>query len=207
MGLVFVVVLIAPAMATVNFTTMPYGGTKISNGTYWIAWSPVGPYVVGDRFFFNGTTNLSAGTQLDYLFAADSSGQCHKKICEGPIDVVTGIATVESGTTGSPNTLSILIDTTGFKSDNYSFLFSMVSSNESVEYDAFSGPRFVGLSNISLSPPPTQNATPSLVGMTPAVPTKSPVPLIVTVGALLGGMGIVLMIKRKNFCNINEMKK
>ena len=68
--LIFAIVLVAPAMAAVNFTTMPDGSTNISNGTYWITWNPVGPHVVGDTFFINGTTNLSAGTKLDYTYVA-----------------------------------------------------------------------------------------------------------------------------------------
>ncbi|MDD1727906.1 MAG: hypothetical protein LUQ50_02405 [Methanospirillum sp.] len=200
-GLVLAVLLIMPAMAKVNITTLADGSTKFSNGTYWIIWEPIGPHFVGDSFFVNGTTNLSVGTQLDYMYRAENWDTCHMKICKGPFTTLDGFATVESGSAASPNTISISFNTTDFKSDNYFFIFAIYSSNTSAEYDAFAGPGF-GIANNLLSTPATPNTTGFPVVTPPAStapPTskRTPVSTIVIFYALLGCTGIVMMMKKR----------
>ncbi|MDD1727907.1 MAG: hypothetical protein LUQ50_02410 [Methanospirillum sp.] len=203
-GLVFAVLLIMPAMAEVNITTLADGSTKFSNGTYWIIWEPIGPHVVGDSFFVNGTTNLSAGTKLYYTYMAENWDTCHTKICKGPYYyTLDGLAAVESRVAASPNTISLLINTTDFKSDNYSLIFGMYSSNTSAEYDAFAGPGgFGSVNNLNLL---SALATPNTTGfpvVTPpastAPPTskRAPVPISVTFGAILGSAVMVRIMKQ-----------
>ncbi|MDD1727904.1 MAG: hypothetical protein LUQ50_02395 [Methanospirillum sp.] len=202
--LVLMVLFIVPAMAEVNITTLPDGSTKFSNGTYWITWDYTGPHVVGDQFFINATTNLSAGTTLEYSFSAATADACHFKNCNHPIWATDGLITVESGTAISPNITSILINSTGFKSDNYYFSFMMISSNVSTEYNAFPGPGY-GIVDISSLSPSMQNITQLTQSQTSiASPLttdntrmRSPLPITLTLVALLGCIGIVLMMKKQ----------
>lgn len=185
-----------PALADVKVTTLADGSTKFSNGTYWITWEPIGPHVVGDTFFVNGTTNLSAGTELYYTYMAENWDTCHTKICKDSYYyTLDGLATVESRAAASPNTLSFLINTTNFKSDNYYLMFGMYSSNFSVESDAFAGPGGFRISKDPLLSPATLNSTPS-IGTAPPTSKRTPVSTILIFYALLGCIGIVLMRKR-----------
>jgi len=185
-GVVLFLMITMPVTAAMNVTKLDDGRTMFSNGTYWITWDPVGEHVVGDKFFINATTNLSAGTKFVYNFLADSYDACHTKICNKKfIDITEGIVIVEPGNSFSPNTISILINTTSFKSDNYHFIFNIISSNYSKEYDAFSSPVY-GIVNNPVSLQVTQ---------TP-IPTKSSLSFILTLGAL-GSAWIVIMIKRR----------
>ncbi|MDD1727905.1 MAG: hypothetical protein LUQ50_02400 [Methanospirillum sp.] len=186
--LMLTVMIILPVTAEINFTTLPDGSTKISNGTYWIAWERIGPHIVGDTFFVNGTTNLSAGTEIDYTFGAVSADYCHTKICNNTYGGAGGSLIIQPGTDGSPNITSILINSTGFKSDEYYFTFMIISSAVPAEYDAFAGPGF-GFTNISLFS--------SSSNTVPPTSKKAPVPIIVTFGALLGCIGISLMLKKR----------
>ncbi|MFA5348117.1 MAG: hypothetical protein WC294_08265, partial [Methanoregula sp.] len=71
---------VVPATADLKTTQTDDGKTLISNGTYWFSLDPIGDHIVGDQFFINGTTNLSAGTVIYYNFLAPAGG-CHTKIC------------------------------------------------------------------------------------------------------------------------------
>jgi hypothetical protein len=198
-GVILAFLLIVPAMAEINVTTLADGSTKFSNGTYWITWDCIGPHVVGDTFFVNGTTNLSAGTELYYTYMAENWDTCHTKICKGPYYyTLDGLAIVESRVAASPNTLSFLINTTDFKSDNYYLRFGMYSSNSSAEYDAFAGAGGFRISRGPLLSPATLNSTP-LGSTAPPTSKKTPVSTILIFYALLGCIGIVLMRKKDKF--------
>jgi hypothetical protein len=128
--------LIVPVSAELKTTQTDDGKTLISNGTYWISWDPIGDHIVGDQFFINGTTNLSAETDMYYSFLAPSGG-CRTKICTRKSPGTDGDVIIKPGTTPSINTFSISINTTDFQSNWYVFLFQVVSSDNPAEVVAF----------------------------------------------------------------------
>ena len=125
-----------PVAAEMKSTQTNDGKTLISNGTYWISWDPIGDHVVGDQFFINGTTNLSAGTEIYYNFLAPFGG-CRTKICTGKSPGIDGDIKIIPGTTSGINTFSLLINTTDLQSNWYVFLFLVISSDNPSEIDAF----------------------------------------------------------------------
>jgi hypothetical protein len=175
-----------PVTAKINVTHLPDGSTRFSNGTYWITWDPIGEHVVGDKFFINATTNLSAGTEFEYTFTTFEI-ICHQKVCNDSGWGTGGFTTIVTGDTTQYNHISIWIDTTGFRSGNYYFKFLLATSNISTEYNAFYDGRECLLDNNLLSLPTTQ---------TP-IPTKTFIPVSITVVALLGSAFIFIMIKKR----------
>jgi hypothetical protein len=134
---IFVMTLvIVPAAAELKTTQTDDGKTLISNGTYWISWDPIGDHIVGDQFFINGTTNLSAGMEI-YLYIIAPTGGCHTKICNRKSAGTGGFVIVKPGTTNGINTFSLLINTTDLQSNVYVFLFEIISSDNPEEIDAF----------------------------------------------------------------------
>jgi hypothetical protein len=127
---------IVPVAAELKSTQTDDGKTLISNGTYWISWDPIGDHIVGDQFFINGTTILSAGTDIYYDFLAPS-GSCRTKICTGKSPGIDGDIILKPGTTPGINTFSLLINTTDLQSNWYVFLFQVISSDNLAEVDAF----------------------------------------------------------------------
>jgi hypothetical protein len=130
---------IVPAAAELNISLTDDGKTLISNGTYWISWDPIGDHIVGDQFFINGTTNLSAGTKLGYSFIAPTGG-CRTKICTGKSPGIGGDIIFEPSTTPGINKFFISINTTDLQNNVFIFLFDMIPSRLSnpSEFDAFS---------------------------------------------------------------------
>lgn len=134
---IFVMALvIVPAAAELKTTQTDDGKTLISNGTYWISWDPIGDHIVGDQFFINGTTNLSAGADLYYSFLAPSGG-CHTKICSRKSSGTDGDIIIKTGPKLGINTFSVSINTTDFQSNWFVFLFKVISSDTSTEVNAF----------------------------------------------------------------------
>jgi len=127
---------IVPVAAELKSTQTDDGKTLISNGTYWILWDPIGDHIVGDQFFINGTTNLSAGTKLIYDLIAPG-GSCHTKICTRKSAGTGGDILLKPGTTPGINTFSLLINTTDLQSNQYFFSFLMISTNNPAEVKAF----------------------------------------------------------------------
>jgi hypothetical protein len=131
---IFVMALvIVPAAAELKTTQTDDGKTLISNGTYWISWDPIGDHIVGDQFFINGTTNLSAGTDLYYEFNMRFFYSNKNRKSPGTF----GHILFKPGNTPGFNTFSILINTTEFQSTQFVFLFDILSSNKIAEVDAF----------------------------------------------------------------------
>ena len=129
---------IVPVAAELKTTQTDGGKTLISNGTYWISWDPIGDHIVGDQFFINGTTNLSAGTEIYYQFFAPTGG-CHTKICNRKNAGTGGDIIFEPSITPGINKFSISINTTDWQNNVYIFLFDMIrsSSHNPAEIDAF----------------------------------------------------------------------
>jgi len=129
---------IMPVAAELKSTQTDDGKTLLSNGTHWISWDPIGDHIVGDQFFINGTTNLSAGTEIYYQFFAPTGG-CHTKICNRKSAASEGIIIFEPSNTPGINKFSIFINTTDMQNNVYFFSFEMDPSrfgNQS-EVDAF----------------------------------------------------------------------
>ncbi len=123
-GLILALVAVMPVMAELNFSRTDDGKVMISNGTYWIKWDPLGDHIVGDKFYVNGTTNLARGTVLEYGFASSSDG-CHTKFCpDRKLTGTGGKILIGPGNDSTIQTISIFINTTGFESYEYTFLFS-----------------------------------------------------------------------------------
>jgi hypothetical protein len=113
-GILVMALVIMPATADLKTTQTDDGKTLISNGTYWISWDPIGDHIVGDQFFINGTTNLSAGSEIYYQFFAPTGG-CHTKICTGKSPGAGGDIIIEPSNTPGINKFSIFINTTIYK--------------------------------------------------------------------------------------------
>lgn len=125
---------IVPVAAELKSTQTDDGKTLISNGTYWIAFDPIGDHIVGDQFYINGTTNLSAGSDIYYEYRSMlfSYGGGIKK-SPGTF----GHIILKLGDSPRINTFSLLINTTNFKSTQFIFLFELLSSDNQAEIDAF----------------------------------------------------------------------
>jgi hypothetical protein len=121
-----------------NITHTDDGKILVSNGTYWISWDPIGDHIVGDQFFINGTTNLSAGTEI-YLYLIAPGGSCRTKICNRKSAGTGGYTILKPGTTYGINTFSLLFNTTDIQSNQYFLYFDIISSpsQNPAEIDAF----------------------------------------------------------------------
>lgn len=127
---------IVPVAAELKSTQTDDGKTLISNGTYWIAFDPIGDHIVGDQFYINGTTNLSAGTDIA-LELFSPGGSCHTKICNRKSAGTGEEIILKPGFTPGINTFSLLINTTDWQSNWYIFLFTVISSDNPAEVNAF----------------------------------------------------------------------
>jgi len=185
-GVVLFLMITMPVTAAMNVTKLDDGRTMFSNGTYWITWDPIGEHVVGDKFFINATTNLSAGTEFEYIFTTFEI-ICHQKVCNDTGWGTGGFITVDAGNTTLPNSVSIWIDTTGFRNGNYYFNFLLATSNVSTEYNAFYDNKEFFIVNNILRSPAIQ--APPL--------TKLSIPVSIVFIAVLGSAFIFLMIKRR----------
>jgi hypothetical protein len=141
-AILILTLVIVPATAELKTTQTDDGKTLISNGTYWISWNPIGDHIVGDQFFINGTTNLSAGTEI-YLYIIAPTGGCHTKICNRKSAGTAGFVILKPGTTNGINTISLLINTTDLQSNQYIFQFMVLSSDNPEEVDTFYQPSTV----------------------------------------------------------------
>ncbi len=137
-GILVMALVIMPATADLKTTQTDDGKTLISNGTYWISWDPIGDHIVGDQFFINGTTNLSAGSEIYYQFFAPTGG-CHTKICNRKNAGTGGDIIFEPSISPGINKFSILINTTDWQNNVFIFSFDMIrsSSHNPEEVDAF----------------------------------------------------------------------
>lgn len=189
-GVLLAGLLSIPALADVNFTTTDDGRLHLSNGTNWITWDRIGDHDVGDQFFVNATTNISPGTVIEYEFF-DPDQMCHTKVCSQPETGAGGLVTVEKGPVPGTNTVSVLINTTGFQAseslreDYYFFLFHIYSSDIPDEMNIF--PAGYGVSIVNLSPAGTHSRS---------NPTPSPLPVTGTCGAVFLASVIILWIRR-----------
>jgi hypothetical protein len=128
--------IIVPVAAELKSTQTDDGKTLISNGTYWITFDPIGDHIVGDQFYINGTTNLSVGTVIA-LELFSPGGSCHTKICNRKSAGTGEEIILKPGFTPGINTFSLLINTTDWQSNWYIFLFTVISSDNPAEVDAF----------------------------------------------------------------------
>lgn len=127
---------IVPVAAELQSTQTDDGKTLISNGTYWISWDPIGDHIIGDQFYINGTTNLSVGTDIALELFAPTGG-CHTKICNRRSAGTGEEIILKPGIIPGINTFSLLINTTDWQSNGYIFLFTVISSDNPAEVDAF----------------------------------------------------------------------
>jgi hypothetical protein len=188
-GLLLLPVIAAPVTAkvtgnvtAVHITTLPNGSRTYSNGTYWITWGPIGNHTVGDKFFINATTNLTAGTALSYSYFPYTY-HCHLKVCNDTGWGIWNYTTIAAGDSPQPNSISIWMDTTELRGGDMDFMFQLQPKFPTVpsEYNAFSDGFYITGNLLTL--PVTQSAS----------PTRSPVPLILIPVALLGSAWIVIM--------------
>jgi len=128
--------LVTPAAAELKSILTDDGKTLISNGTYWIAFDPIGDHIAGDQFFVNGTTNLSTRTNIYFEFFAPSM-DCHTKICNGKSPGTDGVALLKTGITPGINTFSFFINSTEFQSNWYVLFVTVISPNNPEEVNAF----------------------------------------------------------------------
>jgi hypothetical protein len=180
---------IVPVSAELRIQRTDDGKTLISNGSCWIEWDPIANHVVGDRFYINGTTNLTVGTVLGYELVPGVYNVQKNYIPKPPLAI--GEAVVKPGNT-SINTISIFIKNTENPSDNYYFFhFGVLSSIVPVEFDAFNGT--CGLDRgFLLSEKRDNNTTYDTI----IKPTPSPLPLIFTVMALIVSLCVFLIIQQ-----------
>lgn len=146
------ILVIHPVMATINSQVTDDGKLLFTDGSFWIKWDPIGDHVVGDQFFVNGTTNISAGRIVQYDFYTPVD--CHKKYCDYSDSIRNGNVTIKPASIPNINRFSILINTTGLKnttepwSEQYRFSFTIFPSENSAKPDIFPGYyNFVTLSN------------------------------------------------------------
>lgn len=189
-GILLTVFLIIPALADVNITKTDDGKMHYTNGTYWITWDRIDDHCIGDRFYINATTNLSPGTVILYSFF-DPGQMCHTKQCIKPETGAGGLVTVEKGAVSGTNTLSILINTTGFqaneylKGENYIFTFQIYSLDIPDEMYRF--PENYGVNgSINLYSDEVNDR---------CKPAVSPLPVTGTFGALFLTSAIILWIR------------
>lgn len=141
-GILLIVLLIVPAMADVNITKTADGKLHYTNGMYWITWDRIDEHCIGDRFYINATTNLSPGTVIVYNFY-DPSQMCHTRQCINPETGAGGLVTVEKGQVPGTNTVSVLINATDFRANDYLrgnyyiFSFSVYSTDIPDEKNIF----------------------------------------------------------------------
>jgi hypothetical protein len=134
---------IHPVMAKINSQVTDDGKLLFTDGSFWIKWDPIGDHVVGDQFFVNGTTNISAGRIVQYDFY--TRVDCHKKYCDYSDSIRNGNVTIKPARIPGINQFSILINTTGLKktterqSDQYIFSFTVFPSENSAKPDIFPG--------------------------------------------------------------------
>jgi hypothetical protein len=135
-AILILTLVIVPATAELKSTQTDDGKTLISNGTYWITFDPIGDHIVGDQFFINGTTNLSAGTDIA-LELFSPWGSCRTKICNRKSAGTGEEIILKPGFTPGINTFSLLINTTDWQSNWYIFSFTVISSDNPAEVNAF----------------------------------------------------------------------
>ena len=198
-GILLVSLLIMPAFAEVTINRTADGKMHYANGTYWLTWDRIDNHTTEDVFFVNATTNLTPGTVILYEFL-DPSVQCHTKICTDPGTGATGLVTIEKGPVSGINTLSILINTTGFRSNYYPvgrdyypvdeyyiFDFYVYSSPVPDETNIFPGGYIVN-AFINIYPDGTRGSN---------TPSASPLSITGICSALLLTSGIILWIRRR----------
>ena len=132
-----------PVMGGAMTETTDEGTLLFTNESFWIRWDPVGDHVTGDHFFVNGSTNLSPGSIIRYVFYTPVS--CHKKYCDYSDSIRDGNTTIGPGEIPGTNRFSVRINTTGLKtttgqgSEQYFLTFRVFLPEKSPEPDAFSG--------------------------------------------------------------------
>jgi len=128
--------------ATTNYPADD-GTIHFSNGSSWIRWDPVSDHVAGDQFFVNGSTNISAGSLVQYEFYTPVD--CHVKYCDSSDSIRDGNVTIGPGEIPGINRFSVRINATGLKnttgpgSEQYFLSFRVFSSENSPESEDFPG--------------------------------------------------------------------
>lgn len=183
-GLLLIMTIMMPATARMNVTTLDNGTRTYSNGTYWITWSPIGNHTVGDKFFINATTNLPAGTVFGYGYFS-ANFPCHQKVCNDTGWAIWDYTIIVAGDHPKSNYMSIWIDTTGLHGDDMYFMFGPIMSTLPPEYRAFYEDFIITGSLLTLPVTPGPS------------PTRSPVPFILTPGALFGAAWIVIVRRKR----------
>lgn len=190
-GVILALFLVIPALADVNTTKTDDGKLHYTNGTYWITWDRIDDHCIGDRFYINAITNLSPGTVIYYSFF-DPSQMCHTRQCVNPETGADGFVTVKKSTVAGKNTISVLINTTGFRANDYRrgdyYIFTFLIYSSDLPDEMYSFPENYGVNgSINLYSDEMYDR---------CKPTTSPFPVTGTCGALFLASAIILWIRR-----------
>ena len=158
-GLLLIIVTAMPVMAELNITCLDDGKTLVTNNSYWILWNRISPHNlsdalvhnVGDSFYINATTNLSAGTVIKYEFFDATPRNTPKHPNDSELSyLITGETIVKPGN-GLNNSISIY---TTIPNNPKGWIFDLnyytISSESTTQVDAFNRTQTSGFCELYL---------------------------------------------------------